>query len=510
MISLVQPLALVGGGLLAVFVVALHFFAPRPPDRTPLPTARFLREDTHTTLRFRRRPTDVTAMALRAVLALLLGLMFAQPRWLPQRTDGVTRVVLLDRGAGMASVWGAAQAAALSETEAEGAQVVTFSDGPPTPVDAAALPQLVPDESESSYLNGIRALRTIATEVSSREVEAVLITRGRWSAWDPQFAGLRDAAWPGGLEVVWLNGPGPEGSFSDAVEGPPVGGLLEAEVSDSLGAGVGDPPEAPDRGPQPLRPVPGPLEPSLVPALHTLGYEVVVRPTSNPDRPASLEADGGSESQGLLRFVRSQEANGDDISAARRGDTVVVYGPSTPERAPDEVRGAWDPDGWPSSPHPEALRVRDRRLPFADVGFAAGSAVTRNADAAYLPIVLEDGAPVAVGEAVGSGCVVRFGGPIDVGSGHPAYPHLIRTLADGCRGPAATRLATGPLDGAALSVMEGAGSSRVDVTALGLDNGTALSGWVLLLVLGAALAETLWVRRAQDGPGGPRPTEARA
>jgi len=483
--------------MLATIVVALHFFAPRPPGRAPLPTARFLREDTHTTLRFRRRPTDAPVMALRALLALLLGLMFAQPQWLPQRADGVTRVVLLDRGAGMASVWDAAMTRALQEADVANVRFVTFADGLPSLVDPAALAQVVPADRESSYLGGLRALRMAAEEVPSRELEAVLITRGRWSAWDPQLAGLREAAWPGALEVVWIEGPdSPEDGVGGQAPGPSI----------------------------PSRQVPGPLHPALVPALRALGYEVAAgEGASGPSSDASPRAAGSASTappQGVLRFVSLTDANEGDVAAVRRGDTVVVYGDGPAEAGPVEVVDAWAPDGWGTgrsdargaasnastpgdglSAGHGVVRVGDERISFDDARFLAGRAVARTEAAALLPIVLDDGTPVAVAEAIGSGCLVRFGGPIEVGVGHPAYPHLIRALADGCHPRPRAGVSTATLDSAARAALEGAGEPRVLVSALDLGTGTPLSGWVLLLAVLVAVIETMWVHRGVGALG---------
>jgi hypothetical protein len=231
-ISLGAPLALVAGGLLACGVAALHLLAPRPPDRAPLPTARFLRAESRTTLRFRRRPTDVPVMAARMLLALLLGLLFAQPRWLPERDTGVTRIVLLDAGAGMSNAWDAALEAGRRESAEGNTRVVTYATADlPTTVssgtDTSALMATRPADHESSYLAALRALRVTLADVSTQEVEAVLITRPRWSAWDDQLAGLREAAWPGSLRVVAVgaNVPEPtrdlEGAAAPPSQSPP-------------------------------------------------------------------------------------------------------------------------------------------------------------------------------------------------------------------------------------------------------------------------------------------------
>ncbi len=441
MISLGFPGAFVAGVALAGLITALHFLAPHPPDRAPLPTARFLREDARTTLRFRRRPTDVPVWASRALLALLIGLLFAQPTWRPDREDGATKVVLLDRGAGMADVWSQALEAVGREAAGGNTRIVPFadgSDGAPAAVEVGALAALRPAEAESSYLAGLAALRVEAGDLATRSAEAVLITRPRWSAWDAQFAGLRDAAWPGELRVV-------------AVGGAPV---AEADVT-----------------PEPTRTayLDAPTVP-LTAALNALGY-TLADTLPNTDTPPAL------------RFLAAGDESPSALERVDAGDTLVLYGESAGAE-PGSAR---------------FLRVGERTLKLAGgaTGLAAPPSEAGAEGTTYLPIVLEDGAPIAVARPSGAGCLVRLHGSVTVAHRDLGYPHLIRALADGCRGTGQPAGATSfGLDSAAHAILEGEGAGLVDVAQLGLLGGQPLSRWLFLLVILVAGSEALLIRRA--------------
>lgn len=479
MISLGMPLALVAGGLLASGVLALHLLAPRPPDRAPLPTARFLRAEAHTTLRFRRRPTDVPVMAARILLALLLGLLFAQPRWLPERDVGLTRIVLLDGGAGMSDTWDTAVEAALTaaqgENNARDTRVVTYAAAglPATVVtgaDTSGLRATRPADRESSYLAALRALRVTMADISTQEVEAVLVTRPRWSAWDDQFAGLRDAAWPGSLRVIAVGGPA-------------------SEAQDDVTQTAAPPSPQPD-------------DPRVAAALAALGYSFgdAARPTRDGDA-------------GVLRFVSLEADLEIALEYARAGDTVVVHGAGDAAE-PFDIASLWDAGAWPDHGNPSEVRVASRVVAVHDAAFASGRAVARGDSVELLPIVLDDGAPLASGRRTGSGCVVRFGASIEAGSSDPAYPYLLGALRDGCRslsqGSSAAALrppAVMALDSAALRVLEGTGSSQVAVATvgggLGAELGLSLTRWVLLATVALALFETWLVwRRGQRHEAG--------
>ncbi|HEX2189023.1 MAG TPA: BatA domain-containing protein, partial [Longimicrobiaceae bacterium] len=98
MLQLARPALLAAGLAAALLPLLLHLVARRPPERAPLPTARFLAPDARTAVRLRRRPTDLLLLALRMLLLVLLGAAAAGPAWLP-RQRGTAELVLLDRSA---------------------------------------------------------------------------------------------------------------------------------------------------------------------------------------------------------------------------------------------------------------------------------------------------------------------------------------------------------------------------------------------------------------------------
>ena len=103
MISSLSPGFLAAGLALAAAPVLLHLLARRPPERQPLPTARFLVEDARTFLRLQNRPTDLPLLCVRIAFALALGASFAGMTWIPARTCP-GRLGLPPRGAGGAGV----------------------------------------------------------------------------------------------------------------------------------------------------------------------------------------------------------------------------------------------------------------------------------------------------------------------------------------------------------------------------------------------------------------------
>ncbi|MEW5931547.1 MAG: BatA domain-containing protein, partial [Gemmatimonadota bacterium] len=108
MLQFARPALLAAGVLAALVPLLLHLIARRPPERTALPTARFLSPDARTAIRLRRRPTDLLLLALRMLLLALLGAAAAGPAWLP-RQRGTAELVLLDRSAAMdRRAWAAA------------------------------------------------------------------------------------------------------------------------------------------------------------------------------------------------------------------------------------------------------------------------------------------------------------------------------------------------------------------------------------------------------------------
>jgi hypothetical protein len=78
----------------AAAAVIVHFIVTRQPPSSPLPTTRFVPEGSVrvTTV---ARPTDLLLLALRALLAIVIGAAFARPVLVPERRP-IARIVLAD------------------------------------------------------------------------------------------------------------------------------------------------------------------------------------------------------------------------------------------------------------------------------------------------------------------------------------------------------------------------------------------------------------------------------
>ena len=200
MIGIGAPGFLWAGVAFALLPVALHFLTRRPPERQPLPTARFLRPDPRTLLRFQRLPADRALLLLRVLFAVLLGAAFADVTW-ARRPTGDARIVLLDAGAGWGTAWPAAREAARGAAGPSG--VLVYGTGEPPAILApdgleAARPGDVPATAE----DGLRALRRTAEDMRWTRTEVVWVTPATWDRWTPGFAFLRPVLWPGAVELV--------------------------------------------------------------------------------------------------------------------------------------------------------------------------------------------------------------------------------------------------------------------------------------------------------------------
>jgi hypothetical protein len=376
----------------------------------------------------------------------------------------------------------------------------------------AALDAGGPSPAESSYLVALRALREASLGGSvTKDVEAVLVSRPRWSAWDPQLAALRTVAWPGPIRVVDIGSPagataasGPGGPGTTASGGGSPAGGVERPVSAS---GVEPSAPASDRSQSRVATVPDPegLHRPAAAALTVLGYEVL---------RSDVGGDGGEMTAAGLRFVPSDAPDlGASVGRAADGDTVVVFGAALAAATdtPD-LAGLWDAGAWPEAAvSARTLRVGRATLALAGTEERAPGAAA-DTPGRRLPIAWEEGAPAAAALNVGAGCLVRFGGPLGAGSTDPDYPALIRTLADGCRDGTGRAVADGPLDAAATALLAGEGDAAVAVSSLGVGEGRPLEAWLLLAVVLVALAESALVasRRRVRGSGSGRAAARRA
>lgn len=438
MLEFARPAFLLAGALAALAPPILHLIARRPPERAPLPTARFLRADARTRVRVQRRPTDRILMLLRSAFLFLLGASLAGPSWASARA-GTLDVVLLDRGAGMGDAWGEAIDAVRALAAGEADVAVVAFDTAPALLPPAALDSLAaagPADAEADYAAAIRGLfaATLA-HPEADSVRATLVTRPRWGAWSPALARLREE-WPGAIRVVTVSGSndGP----AEPAEAPT---LPRAVVVAEDGAGA-----------------------FAMAALAALGWEV--------------GGDADDAAAYLVIAAVPRPAADTLIARARDGATVVAAGVAFP--------GALEPTAAPGG-----------RLVLDD-GTALDGAV-RSArilvDSARVLAAWGDGTPAAVARSVGAGCIVATEAALEAGRAplSPAFPAVVARLLAGCAVRDAPAPDPRPLDAAARSVLEGPGApGAVHASVAGAPARRPLGRWVLLLALAAALAET-WI-----------------
>ncbi len=439
MVTFAAPAFLAAGALLALAPLVLHMLARTPPERRPLPTARFLEPDPRTRLRL-RRPADPLLLALRVVFLLLLGAAFAGPAWTPQR-EGGGAIVLLDAGAGMAPAWDEAIARAADRLRGGGALVVFDTAARVVDDGAGALDSIGaagPSDAPSSYLAALRGLRLAGGALRMDTAAAVLITRPRWDAWSPAVPVAREAAWPARIELVPV---GAEPATAPAL-GPvrPIGSPGRAAV---------------------LGPAAHPLRHYATAALAALGYEV----------GAVADADETD----LVLVLRPDE---DPPASSPAGVRRVVFLGGRPER-----------DG--AGP----LRSRGRLV------FPAGRALDGWRPIGGLPVeadrvvaVWEDGRAAAGAAMTDDGCRAYLAAePVaDEAAADPGFPHLIEALADGCTAAVPRPEAPGAvaLDAGAMAVLSRDTLPRsADLSALARDGGRPLARILLLLAAVVAMAE---------------------
>ncbi len=93
--TLLAPLYLMVAAAVATGVVALHFLSTRDSRSEPLPTARFVPEDSLRATALVLRPSDLLLLMLRVLAVLLIGMALAQPRF-RQPARAVATIVVVD------------------------------------------------------------------------------------------------------------------------------------------------------------------------------------------------------------------------------------------------------------------------------------------------------------------------------------------------------------------------------------------------------------------------------
>jgi hypothetical protein len=447
------------GAALGAVPVALHLIAQRPAERAPLPTARFLAVDARTRLRLRRVPSDVALLAVRTLFILLLTAAFAAPVLVPERT-GTATVVLLDAGATMAPVWAASVDSArarLLGAERVAALVVfdeqaaVFESGR---IDAALFDSIAaagPHATPADYAVAFATLRTLAPRLETAESAAVtLVTRPRWEAWSEGLAPVRNAAWPGAVELVTLDAPDAALTSTGAASGDGARGTAVVVAAPGQGRYA----EA---------------------ALTALGYDAVV----STDVAAALPQ------ASVVLLVGGDAPQAALLDRAETGATLVVAG--MPGAGPLQSALPWEAQ-------PDASSGRGGDLLFHGGPRLAGAPhryIGRPVAGARVVAVWEDGSVAAAAAPYGRGCVVYLataleGGKLPV---DPEFPHAVERLGTGCSEP--RHDGVGPLDTGGVQVLAGgSGDAVIALAALGAgDAARPLSRWLLVAALALAALE---------------------
>lgn len=453
MIAFLAPGFLLAGAVAALVPLVLHMLTRTPPERRPLPTARFLTADHRTRLRL-RAPTHRWHLALRMLLLALLGTAFARPEWRPVR-GGHQTVVLLDAGSAMASVWEAAVDAASARVGPGGMDgtLVVFDTGAaifraPTGALLDSLRGAPPAAIEGDYLAAMRGLRLAAATLDADSATAALITRPRWGAWSPAFPDARVTAWPASIELIDPAGRGP--APADV-----AGGRVGSEIRVVRIVALSD----------------HPLLPYLHAALGALGHRL---------------ADGATEEPAAARGDVAVVLGGHAVPAGSSTPAVLVVLGAEATPAPL----VWDESAGPAG--------ETGRIVLPDGGVVNGwrRLPGRPAGAARVVAVWDDGRPAAAASRTDDGCAAYLAAePAPVAAAaDPAFPRLLAALLAGCdeRPSGGDPPIDGtPLDDGATRVLRGDGMAPgVRLAQLGAVPARPLVRHLLALALLVAVVET--------------------
>jgi hypothetical protein len=386
----------------------------RPPDRRPLPTARFLDVEHRTLLRLQHRPADVPLLLVRMLFALMLGAAFAGISWSPERS-GTSRFLLVDV-AGVSTdgvdAMQTAVAAALADaaTDEVAVEVVAYArDAEGSLLTSSRPEELVTSTAlaRTDALAGLRALSMAAFDaVSLDSAEVTWILRPDWAQWTKGVGLLREAFWGGAIELrtSWPESPGP-------------GRLATSDVqAASLGTGFG--PDAP-----------------LERALSALGVPLGTG-SDVETRWAFADGPAAEAMEGL-------------IEQARSGQTVVISGALPDEFVTSETEFPWD------ASIGSAVASTQGRVVLS-AGNTAGEGVPRDQGeprpGSSVIALFDDLHPAAAARRVGDGCVVYSAASLAAPSlaATSGYVELVSDLMFGCADDGTDSL---PLDRGALSAL---------------------------------------------------------
>lgn len=423
MIEVARPAFLWAGAVLSGLPLLLHFLRPRQRRIRPLPTARFLTEDSRTLLRMRRRPDELLLLAIRMSLCLMLGAVFAGLSWVgPARGTG--HLVVVDGSPEMAPLWNQVREAAVTGLPGPVLEILVVRpgvDGVPT-VERLGPDELSSEETwaagrppggappaadETGALDGgvrlahlIRALRDGAGHTTGADsLGGRIVTLPRWSAWGPGMVQLREELWPGRIELVvpdsaaaaWQGGPAVSAADPLAPEAAPQGELALSAADPSASDPDPDPPGLLPADPHAISAIqvhaPEAMMGSLLAAVEALGLAgFAAGEPAPPGQPVRLWLSVGPE----------EELDGPWISPASSPPSPSPDDPDD-SRVPDAfllldgrtVPGAGPPPG--GTPEPEAV------VPVLRIGGRPAAAAARDAQGCRVALPLEAHAPVVEG-----------------------------------------------------------------------------------------------------------------
>jgi hypothetical protein len=305
-----------------------------------------------------------------------------------------------------------------------------------------------PSAHPASYAAALRAIDPAARGLRGADsVRVTMLSTLRWGGWRPGMAALRQAAWPGAIQLPDLaTATAPSPAPSNVEEARP-----SAVVIASGGAGR-----------------------FVVPALEATGWTV---------RTVDQLSAGASDS----RLIVAIRPAADLRAIAEAGATVVVdaggAGSPTPSWLPVEgsaTRLRSDAgDLWfgPDLTLPGANARADIRPKRGETVLAAW----------------DDGRPAVVAARLGKGCVVLAGARFEDGALplSPAFPRALERMARACDGER-TGDAMLPLDAGARAILAGRGAAVVHAAAGGGAGSVSLGRWLMAAALVVALAETFF------------------
>lgn len=459
MLELARPGFLFAGAAAALVPLVLHLIAPRPHQRVPLPTARFLRPEARTSVRIRRWPTDIFLLAVRMLLLILVGAALAGPAWVP-RHGGVAEIVLLDRSTGASAAWGEgiAEARRLLIEPGGGSRgsLVLFDTAalvvPRERVTMTLLDSLAAEGPRSAPIDYTAALRVVAD--AQRRVGRVdslrvtLISAMRWEGWRPGLERVRDAAWPGAFNIVDLprDLPGPSADRGESRRR----GTVAIFSGDEGGWYASE-------------------------ALRAVGWTV-----------ARGAADSAPTSAADAYVVLAPVAPGvgaELVQAVREGATLLL------SAGADQVISAplpWDRGRQSRSMQPEPIFFAGSSPGEYE---QAGAGLPRSQEPGVIA-AWSDGTAAAAARREGAGCVVWFSRALEQESFafSEQYPLALDRMLQGCS-PPSSDLRGLPLDRGAREILAGGNAPGLVMAAASAGDGIPLGRWILAGAFLVALLE---------------------